>query len=257
MPTIWDMEPKLLNHSVQRNREQFSRPSESYPNWFWLAAESGHFWFRIGNGGKRLEGECHPGEWLLCPPHEVLHRRTLSRLTFHVAHLEFETGPQLTGKTAPRDLHRSLMNMAALGVAPHSAEALPWKQHLLMDCLRSALWDQQSHTPFRRTDAQMEQLAAWLDAHLDQKLSFADIAQGCRLSPVALTRRFRAALGMAPSEYVLTRRLERARTLLLDTDESLDRIATRCGLGTGFYLSRQWSKRYGGSPARFRRENRI
>jgi len=122
---------------------------------------------------------------------------------------------------------------------------------------RSALWERQQTTKFLARDAEMERVADWLEAHLEQKINMARVAATARLSPVAFTRRFRAAIGQNPSDFLLQKRLEQARTFLLESDDTLDYIATRCGLSTGFYLSRQWKQRFGGTPSHFRRENRV
>ncbi len=244
-------------HYIVRNRDAFSHKIETSPEWIFLGAEVGHFWFKIGTGADSIEGECHPGEWLLCPAGEPLRRRILSTLDFQVARLSFENAPDLRGKTTPRDLKRTLATFAALRQYCFDANAVAWKQHLFQDLFRSALWERQTATKFVARDAEMERVANWLETHLEQKINMARVAATARLSPVAFTRRFRAAIGQNPSEFLLQRRLEYARTFLLESDDTLDYIATRCGLSTGFYLSRQWKQRFGGTPSRFRRENRV
>ncbi|MCS6067780.1 AraC family transcriptional regulator [Klebsiella variicola subsp. variicola] len=55
---------------------------------------------------------------------------------------------------------------------------------------------------------------AWIDAHLDQPLTLADLAQQAGLSEFHFARMFRQSLNMAPHQYVMQQRMARAQNLL-------------------------------------------
>jgi AraC family transcriptional regulator len=57
-------------------------------------------------------------------------------------------------------------------------------------------------------------LVEWIDAHLDQSISIAQLADVVSLSHAHFIRSFARTLGMPPHQYVRARRLERARELL-------------------------------------------
>ena len=57
----------------------------------------------------------------------------------------------------------------------------------------------------------------------------ADLAAAARLSPAHFSREFRRAFGESPHQYLLTRRLERAASLLRSTDWSVAGSASRSG----------------------------
>jgi AraC family transcriptional regulator len=50
--------------------------------------------------------------------------------------------------------------------------------------------------------------------HLDDGLTLSGMAEAAHLSPYRFARRFKAATGLAPHQYVTSRRIERARELL-------------------------------------------
>jgi transcriptional regulator GlxA family with amidase domain len=77
------------------------------------------------------------------------------------------------------------------------------------------------------------------------------------LSPVQFTRRFRKSYRMTPSDFVRSLRIRRAAELLLDTDMTLDQIASRCGYENGFYLSLVFAKSMGMRPSTYREKNRV
>jgi AraC-like DNA-binding protein len=51
-------------------------------------------------------------------------------------------------------------------------------------------------------------------SHFDEALNVEDVARAAHLSPQQLARKFKAALGMAPAEYLRRYRLQKASDLL-------------------------------------------
>jgi transcriptional regulator GlxA family with amidase domain len=68
-----------------------------------------------------------------------------------------------------------------------------------------------------------------------------------------LIRRFRAATGSAPLQWLLVQRLQRARWLLESTDDPPGRIAEQCGLGTEANLRHHFARNVGLAPTEYRR----
>jgi AraC-like DNA-binding protein len=80
-----------------------------------------------------------------------------------------------------------------------------------------------------------------------------DLAQLAGCSRAQLCRRFRAALGCSPIQYVLRLRLEAAREQLLTTGAGIAEIARACGFADRYHLTRAFAARYGCGPAACRR----
>lgn len=72
----------------------------------------------------------------------------------------------------------------------------------------------------------------WVLANLDQDLSVAALAAHACMSKRSFSRRFRDATGTTPARWVLSRRLDAARTLLETTTWSVERIARECGFAS-------------------------
>jgi AraC-like DNA-binding protein len=70
------------------------------------------------------------------------------------------------------------------------------------------------------------------------------------LSRYALARHFRACLGTSPHRYLVMRRLDRARKLVLQGAPLAD-AALACGFADQSHMTRQFKKTYGVSPGRF------
>ncbi|MEJ2890508.1 GlxA family transcriptional regulator [Actinomycetospora aeridis] len=73
---------------------------------------------------------------------------------------------------------------------------------------------------------------SWALEHLDEPLSLRDLAEREGISTRTLSRRFREETGTSPTQWLLARRLERARELLETTELGVDMVAARCGFGS-------------------------
>lgn len=100
----------------------------------------------------------------------------------------------------------------------------------------------------------------WLQTVLDALGSgrrfapdYAGVARAVGMGESTLRRRFKSATGLSPQEYVLQTRLARARTLLTDTDLTLEAIAGQLDYETVSFFSRQFKERVGITPGAFRR----
>ena len=105
-------------------------------------------------------------------------------------------------------------------------------------------------------EAETGQLAAlldWLPAHIDEKLSVADLARFAGMSLRTFQRRFRETLGTTPSDWLIRQRVGRARHLAETTDLSVEQIATRSGFGAVETLRHHFRHLVGTTPSRYRR----
>jgi AraC family transcriptional regulator len=97
-----------------------------------------------------------------------------------------------------------------------------------------------------------------IEDRLDDGLTLARMAEAAHLSAYHFARRFKAATGLAPHHYVISRRIERARELLEREPElSLVEIAARIGFSDQSQFSHHFKRVVGVTPGRFRRSARI
>ncbi|CAN5244678.1 AraC family transcriptional regulator [soil metagenome] len=94
-----------------------------------------------------------------------------------------------------------------------------------------------------------------LSAHLSDDPSVADLARECGLSSGYFSRAFRQTTGVTPHQWLIRRRIERARQLLLGNRLSLADIAVVCGFVDQSHFTRVFAKHEGDSPGRWRRKH--
>ena len=97
----------------------------------------------------------------------------------------------------------------------------------------------------------------WMQERMGQRIAVPELAALCSMSEDHFIRRFREAVGLAPMQYLLKRRLAVAAQRLLFTSESIDRIAARTGFGDRCYFSRLFKRETGTPPAAYRRGPRA
>lgn len=96
----------------------------------------------------------------------------------------------------------------------------------------------------------------YIQAHLHQNFTLAELAEALGYSPFYLHRLFRAATGHRLHDYVIGQRIERATRLLTKTDLPLPIIADRTGFCDASHLSRHFRRRLRCTPEAFRRDHR-
>jgi transcriptional regulator GlxA family with amidase domain len=105
-------------------------------------------------------------------------------------------------------------------------------------------------------DAESDALAATLDwavVHLDEPLTVELLARKAMMSPRTFARRFRAATGTTPLQWVLRQRILHAQRLLETTDLPIEVVAERCGFGSATVLRTHFRRLVNTSPLGYRR----
>jgi AraC-like DNA-binding protein len=90
------------------------------------------------------------------------------------------------------------------------------------------------------------------DARYFEPLTVADLAAAAGLSPAHFSKRFKAAFGEAPHQYLLTRRLERAAALLRATDWTVADICFAVGAESVGSFTTSFRRVFGVAPLAYR-----
>ena len=80
-----------------------------------------------------------------------------------------------------------------------------------------------------------------------------ELARRAAMSPRHFTRVFTDEVGEAPGAYVERIRTDAARRQLVETNDTVVAIATRCGFGTAETMRRNFIRRIGVSPDQYRK----
>jgi AraC family transcriptional regulator len=194
--------------------------------------------------------------------------------TFRYCMLSFEpemiaraTGGQLDASTevAPSvDLTRPAIIHAMTALAsqterPGSSDRL-YSESLttavLLELVRHRILGDGAFRPaLGRTGHELGRFADYVEAHLADDLSLFTLASEAGLSPSHLTRELRRVSGLAPHQYVLRRRAERARVLLGRRDQSVCAVALAAGFSSQAHLNLVFQRVFGLTPGAYRAQS--
>lgn len=167
-----------------------------------------------------------------------------------VRHLPFlpdavSSDPRLVAalRLALGDIDQPLSGLAADDVIAVLADAL-----LANDpTARAAVRGRPSKTAYR----QVETARQFLDAHCREAVTSGELEQVSGLDRFTLMRQFRALFGTSPYNYLIMRRLEKARGLIM-AGEDLTQVAMAAGFADQSHFTRQFKRSYGLTPGSWR-----
>lgn len=106
--------------------------------------------------------------------------------------------------------------------------------------------------PSQHADAIIAQCQAWIAEHYDKAHPVRHMIERSGLTERTFKRRFRAATGYTPVEYVQALRVEEAKQLLETQDLPTEEIAHAVGYEDPVFFRRLFKRRTGTTPARYR-----
>jgi AraC family transcriptional regulator len=104
---------------------------------------------------------------------------------------------------------------------------------------------------------QQRRATEFIDAHLDGNLTIVELARQCGLSASYFTTAFKRSVGATPHQWLINRRVERAKRLLQDGGTPLAQIALACGFANQSHFTRVFKAVTGCPPTEWRRRSRV
>ena len=102
------------------------------------------------------------------------------------------------------------------------------------------------------SERQLLKVFDYIHAHLNQEVKLADLSNVLNMSQFHFSHLFKQSMGIAPYQYLLQQRIERAKQLLKCTDQSIVEIAFCCGFNSHSHLSKQFRQVVGMTPKAYR-----
>lgn len=97
----------------------------------------------------------------------------------------------------------------------------------------------------------LREVEEYIHAHLDKKIALADLAGVANLSEFHFARLFKQTTGLPPHQFVIHRRIECAKRLIVAGRLSLSQIAIEVGFSDQSQLNRHFKRIVGVTPKQF------
>jgi AraC family transcriptional regulator len=98
------------------------------------------------------------------------------------------------------------------------------------------------------SQATLRQVTEYIHEHLHQDLKLAELSAIAQISPYHFLRLFKQRMGITPHQYILQRRIEKAKHLLQHSELSIADIAVRTGFSDQSHLTRCFKRILGVTP---------
>ncbi len=105
----------------------------------------------------------------------------------------------------------------------------------------------------RLAPKQIRAVQSYVEDHLAETIALADLATAAGLSSFHFLRAFKQSFGATPGQYVLDRRMERARSLFASSNLSVASVAVSVGFEHPSHFTRAFRRSVGVSPSIFRK----
>lgn len=109
------------------------------------------------------------------------------------------------------------------------------------------------HSTSKLSEQQLQQVIDHIHVHVDQDIRLADLSDIVHLSTFHFARLFKQSMGLAPHQYHVRCRIERAKQLLLEGQSIVD-VAYTVGFSSQGHFSYQFKHWVGVTPRVFLRQ---
>ncbi|MGM9539449.1 helix-turn-helix domain-containing protein [Anaerovibrio sp.] len=124
-----------------------------------------------------------------------------------------------------------------------------------MILLNRAILDNELELASVSCDKKIQQLLAYINGHLTEELSIDTLAEKVYLSKFYMMRKFKADTGCSIHQYINSKRLLLAKSLLATTDIPITELCYQCGFTDYSAFSREFRKSFRTTPTAFRNSN--
>ncbi len=156
------------------------------------------------------------------------------------------------GFTAGMDLSLYLVEKyCGLKVALESAKAMVYDFNRASQSPYSVFRSLKNHN-----DTAILRIQAWIENHYSEKLYYPELSEQFGLTKRTLERRFHAATGVTPLQYIRKIRVEASKRLLEESKKSFEEITLEVGYGDGGFFRKVFVEETGLKPMAYRQRFR-
>lgn len=101
---------------------------------------------------------------------------------------------------------------------------------------------------------QLKDAISYIEANIPAKVELSTLAELAGFSQSHYSRAFKASTGLAPYQWQLQARVDRAKDLLLNTNNGLEEVAEATGFADAVHFGRTFRKITGATPAAWRKD---
>lgn len=137
----------------------------------------------------------------------------------------------------------------------HQMACQAYMDILVVQLLRNTGTSMTQVTDSSPTNRQCAAVRRYIDNHYKETLTLDQLAEEANVNKYYLAHAYKQAYGISPINYIIARRIQEGKHLLVETDLTLSQISGILGFSSASYFSQSFRKAEGISPIEYRKAN--
>ncbi|MEM9012478.1 MAG: AraC family transcriptional regulator [Pseudomonadota bacterium] len=249
-------------------------PDPPMPEFLIILITKGDARIEVTYGGCQFRSQLSPGSIFLTPPETIsnyvvdgpqkfislaVNKDAMARFRDQVA---FEL-PRDFGKLHEQKFHDPVVEMLVVQMLEQATMDHPTGDLFLDQATdtiltrllyKSGTFQLDQEAPGPLTDHDVANVTSMIEERLEENLNISDLARVTSLSDWHFARAFKQATGLSPHQFVLRRRIARAKDLLERTADPLAEVAVASGFSSQSHMTDVFRQKAGTTPGKYRAE---
>lgn len=109
----------------------------------------------------------------------------------------------------------------------------------------------------KKTNKQIDYIKNYIDNNYSTDIKLENLSKMAYMNKFHLIAEFKQSYRVTPIEYLILKRIEVTKNLLISTNHSMEEISSIVGFNSQSYFNQVFRKKVGITPSRFRKNHRI
>ena len=109
----------------------------------------------------------------------------------------------------------------------------------------------------KKVNRQIDYIKSYMDNNYHEDIKLEDLSALAYMNKFHLISEFKQSYRITPIEYLILKRIEVAKNLLISTNHTMEEISAIVGFNSQSYFNQVFKKKVGETPSQFRRKHRL
>lgn len=109
----------------------------------------------------------------------------------------------------------------------------------------------------KKVNRQIDYIKSYIDTNYSDDIKLEDLSQMAYMNKFHLISEFKQSYRITPIEYLILKRVEVSKNLLISTNHTMEEISAMVGFNSQSYFNQVFKKKAGQTPSQFRRKHRL
>ncbi|WP_297281230.1 AraC family transcriptional regulator [uncultured Anaerococcus sp.] len=109
----------------------------------------------------------------------------------------------------------------------------------------------------KKVNRQIDYIKNYIDSNYSEDIKLEQLSTMAYMNKFHLISEFKQSYRVTPIEYLILKRIEIAKNLLISTNHSMEEIASIVGFNSQSYFNQVFKKKVGQTPSKFRKKHRL